>query len=129
MAHLKHIIKAIDRIITKIGDKKTFIDDEDRIDIVVLSLQTKLGEKVSILVNGLNVPVGFHAHNNLGLAIANSITAITAGAKILDGTARGFGAGAGNAQLEVLVAVLAKQATHKITSPLLSLQRVQQRNL
>lgn len=40
VAHLKHIIKAIDRIITKIGDKKTFIDDEDRIDIVVLSLQT-----------------------------------------------------------------------------------------
>jgi 4-hydroxy 2-oxovalerate aldolase len=65
-------------------------------------------EKVGKLVNGLNVPVGFHAHNNLGLAIANSISAIKAGAKILDGTARGFGAGAGNAQLEVLVAVLEK---------------------
>lgn len=63
-------------------------------------------EKISALVNGLKVPVGFHAHNNLGMAIANSITAIEAGAKILDGTARGFGAGAGNAQLEVLVAVL-----------------------
>jgi 4-hydroxy 2-oxovalerate aldolase len=42
------------------------------------------------------------------MAIANSITAIKAGAKILDGTARGFGAGAGNAQLEVLIAVLEK---------------------
>ena len=65
-------------------------------------------EKVGKLVNGLKVPVGFHAHNNLGLAIANSIAAIKAGAKIIDGTARGFGAGAGNAQLEVLVAVLEK---------------------
>lgn len=65
-------------------------------------------EKIEKLVNGLKVPVGFHAHNNLGLAIANSITALSAGAKILDGTARGFGAGAGNAQLEVLVAVLEK---------------------
>lgn len=65
-------------------------------------------EKISALVNGLKVPVGFHAHNNLGMAIANSITAIESGAKILDGTARGFGAGAGNAPIEVLVAVLEK---------------------
>ena len=65
-------------------------------------------EKISALVNGLKIPVGFHAHNNLGLAVANSITAIEYGAKILDGTARGFGAGAGNAQLEVLIAVLEK---------------------
>ena len=41
-------------------------------------------------------------------AIANSIAAATAGASILDATARGFGAGAGNAQLEVLVPVLEK---------------------
>ena len=40
------------------------------------------------------------------MAIANSIVALEAGAKILDATARGFGAGAGNTQLEVLVAVL-----------------------
>ncbi len=65
-------------------------------------------EKVEKLVNGLKVPVGFHAHNNLGMAIANSVAAFKAGAKILDGTSRGFGAGAGNAQLEVLIAVLEK---------------------
>lgn len=55
---------------------------------------------------GLKIPVGFHAHNNLGMAIANSIAAARAGATLLDGCARGFGAGAGNAQLEVLVPVL-----------------------
>lgn len=71
-------------------------------------LPSDVEEKISALVNGLKVPVGFHAHNNLGMAIANSITAIESGAKILDGTARGFGAGAGNAQLEVLIAVLEK---------------------
>ncbi|MEK5450112.1 4-hydroxy-2-oxovalerate aldolase [Paenibacillus sp. FSL R7-0331] len=65
-------------------------------------------EKVSALTGSLGVPVGFHAHNNLGLAIANSITALENGATILDGTIRGFGAGAGNAQLEVLVTVLHK---------------------
>jgi hypothetical protein len=61
---------------------------------------------VKALRDGLSVPIGFHAHNNLGMAIANSVAAAEAGASILDGTARGFGAGAGNAQLEVLVAVL-----------------------
>src|SRR5665647_1018101 len=42
------------------------------------------------------------------MAIANSITAVDSGAQIIDGAIRGFGAGAGNAQLEVLVAVLKK---------------------
>lgn len=65
-------------------------------------------ERVSYLSSSLNIPVGFHAHNNLGMGIANSIAAVKAGAKILDASARGFGAGAGNAQLEVLVAVLHK---------------------
>ncbi|HEX6096108.1 MAG TPA: 4-hydroxy-2-oxovalerate aldolase [Thermoanaerobaculia bacterium] len=65
-------------------------------------------ERIRELTEHLAIPVGFHAHNNLGMAIANSVAAVRAGAKILDGTARGFGAGAGNAQLEVLVAVLEK---------------------
>ncbi|MNO35590.1 4-hydroxy-2-oxovalerate aldolase [compost metagenome] len=63
-------------------------------------------EKVGALNSSLSIPVGFHAHNNLGMAIANSITAVENGATIIDGTIRGFGAGSGNAQLEVLVAVL-----------------------
>ena len=62
--------------------------------------------RVDTLVNGLGIAVGFHGHNNLGLAIANSIAAADAGATLLDACARGFGAGAGNTQLEVLVAVL-----------------------
>lgn len=63
-------------------------------------------ERITALVNGLDIPVGFHGHNNLGMAIANSVAAIKAGASLLDASIRGFGAGAGNTQLEVLVAVL-----------------------
>ena len=62
-------------------------------------------ERISTLVDGLSIPVGFHGHNNLGMAISNSVTAVNAGASMIDATIRGFGAGAGNTQLEVLVAV------------------------
>lgn len=64
--------------------------------------------RIGTLVNGLSIPVGFHGHNNLGMAVINSITAVNEGATIIDGTIRGFGAGAGNTQLEVLVGVLHK---------------------
>lgn len=64
--------------------------------------------RINTLVNGLSIPVGFHGHNNLGMAVINSITAVNEGATIIDGTIRGFGAGAGNTQLEVLVGVLHK---------------------
>ncbi|MFE3858594.1 4-hydroxy-2-oxovalerate aldolase [Streptomyces griseorubiginosus] len=63
-------------------------------------------EKVGALVEHLDIEVGFHAHNNLGLSVINSLTAVSAGATIIDVTARGFGAGAGNAPLELLAANL-----------------------
>jgi len=54
------------------------------------------------------VPLGYHPHNNLGLAVANGLTAVKFGATMIDGTTRGLGAGAGNCPLEVLVPVLHK---------------------
>lgn len=72
------------------------------------SIPSDVTERVGYLVENFGLPIGFHAHNNLGLAVANSIAAVQAGAAIVDGTARGFGAGAGNTQLEVLIAVLEK---------------------
>ncbi|MDR1560553.1 MAG: 4-hydroxy-2-oxovalerate aldolase [Clostridiales bacterium] len=69
-------------------------------------LPEDVAERVNAVRSAVKIPVGFHAHNNLGLAIANSLAAVQAGAEYLDGTLRGLGAGAGNAQIEVLAAVL-----------------------
>ncbi|MFH8574846.1 4-hydroxy-2-oxovalerate aldolase [Streptomyces zaomyceticus] len=69
-------------------------------------LPADVTERIGAMREAVDVPVMFHAHNNLGMAVANSIAAVEAGADILDACARGFGAGAGNTQLEVLVPVL-----------------------
>lgn len=69
-------------------------------------LPHEVRSRVGLLTEKLSVPVGFHAHNNLGLAIANSLAAIEEGAIYIDGTCRGLGAGAGNCQVEALCAVL-----------------------
>jgi homocitrate synthase NifV len=48
----------------------------------------------------LNIPIFFHGHNDLGLATANSLSAVYAGADGLDLTVNGLGDRAGNASLE-----------------------------
>ena len=63
-------------------------------------------QRIALLKSNLSIAVGFHAHNNLGCAVANSLTAVEFGADYIDGCIRGFGAGAGNAPLELLIPVL-----------------------
>lgn len=65
-------------------------------------------ERVAALRAALKVDVGFHGHNNLSLAVANSVVAVQEGARWLDACTCGLGAGSGNTPTEVLVAVLDK---------------------
>ncbi|MEV4316564.1 4-hydroxy-2-oxovalerate aldolase [Actinocrispum sp. NPDC049592] len=70
----------------------------------------QVGDRVSALVAELgdDAQVGFHGHENLGLAVANSVAAYRAGARQIDGSARRFGAGAGNTPTEAFVGVCDK---------------------
>lgn len=61
---------------------------------------------VETMKENIDVDVGFHAHNNLGMAIANTLSAIEAGCDAVDGSLRGMGRAAGNAQLEALVSLM-----------------------
>ena len=54
----------------------------------------------------LTITIGFHGHNNLEMALINSLEAIKCGAKIIDTTIDGMGRGAGNLKTELLLSVL-----------------------
>ncbi len=54
-------------------------------------------------------PLGLHAHENMGRALENSLTAIDAGAGWIDGTVLGMGRGAGNVRMEYLLLELARR--------------------
>ncbi|MCL2352882.1 MAG: 4-hydroxy-2-oxovalerate aldolase [Firmicutes bacterium] len=68
-----------------------------------------VAERVKAVRSAVKIPVGWHSHNNLALAMANTLAAVDAGAEYLDATLRGMGAGAGNTQLEVLAGVLKRR--------------------
>lgn len=56
-----------------------------------------------------NIPLGFHGHDNLGMAVCNSIECATMGFEFIDSSLQGLGRSAGNAATEVLIAALLKQ--------------------
>lgn len=62
----------------------------------------RVAELITRLKNTTSANIGFHAHNNMGLALMNSMTALQAGANWIDTTFAGMGRGAGNAATEEL---------------------------
>lgn len=62
--------------------------------------------KVQQLVTNLTIPVEMHTHNDLGLATANALAGIQAGAASVNTTVNGLGERAGNAALEEVVMAL-----------------------
>ena len=106
-------------MMTALTDTKSLVENAKTMEeygaeavIIMDSTGTYLPEDVSerilALTDNLSIDVGFHAHNNLGCAVANSLVAAQNGAKYIDACIRGFGAGAGNAPLEIILPVLEK---------------------
>lgn len=80
-----------------------------KVDFVYLvdSFGGALPEQVKLQVLELkkhyNGIIGFHGHNNLELAFANTLVAIEAGAQIIDSTVLGMGRGSGNLRTELIL--------------------------
>ncbi|MBF0341304.1 MAG: 4-hydroxy-2-oxovalerate aldolase [Magnetococcales bacterium] len=52
------------------------------------------------------LPLGFHGHDNLGMGIANTLTALELGVELVDASLQGFGRGGGNACTEQLLCAM-----------------------
>lgn len=106
-------------MMSALADTKTLVENAKTMEeygaeaVIIMDstgtyLPVDVYERMGALKDNLKIDTGFHAHDNLGLAIANSLAAVVEGAKYIDACIRGFGAGAGNAHLEMLIPVLEK---------------------
>ncbi len=77
-------------------------------DSAGIFLPNDIKDIVSNIKKKFKMRIGFHGHNNFGSAVWNSITACLFGAEIIDVSIRGFGAGAGNTQMDIFLTVLEK---------------------
>ncbi len=78
-------------------------------DTVGFSIPEEFGAMLDYLIRGIKVPgliFSVHCHNDLGLAVANSLAAVQAGARQIECTINGIGERAGNASLEEVVMAL-----------------------
>ena len=81
----------------------------DRIDIpdtVGYATPEFISNLVGMIKEQISVPISLHCHNDFGLAVANSIAGINAGATCAHVTVNGLGERAGNASLEEFVMAL-----------------------
>jgi len=103
MSHMAPVEKLVEqaKLMESYGADTVYV-----VDSAGALLPHEVTERIRALRDSLKVNIGFHGHNNLSLAMANTLAAIDAGASRIDGSVRCLGAGAGNTQTEVLVAVL-----------------------
>lgn len=66
------------------------------------------------------IKIGFHGHNNLEMALSNTIQLMDNGIDIVDSTVLGMGRGAGNLKTEILLTYLSSKVEYEINFDILS---------
>ncbi|MBV9451347.1 MAG: 4-hydroxy-2-oxovalerate aldolase [Streptosporangiaceae bacterium] len=89
------------RIMVDAGAECVYVTDSAGA-LVLAQAQARVAALVAEV--GSSAQVGFHGHQNLSLGVANSVLAVQAGARQVDGALCALGAGAGNSPTEVLAA-------------------------
>lgn len=89
------------------------LDEITIMDSAGTMLPDEVKEYVCNLKKVLNIPVGFHGHNNLGLSVANALAAEEAGASVFDCGLLGMARSAGNCATELAAAVFQKKGLLK----------------
>jgi 2-isopropylmalate synthase len=75
-------------------------------DTVGIMVPRTMGKFIEKLKAAVNVPISIHCHDDFGMAVANSLAAVEAGASQVHVTVNGLGERAGNASLEEVVMAL-----------------------
>ena len=70
------------------------------------ALTSEISSLVRKVKEEVKIPLGIHTHNDLGLAVANSIAAVEAGCVQVQGTINGYGERCGNADLIPIIGIL-----------------------
>lgn len=99
---------------TELIEKALRIQDEGIKSVTIMDsagtmTPDQVSQYISTMVAALDIPVGFHGHNNLGLSVGNSLVAAKSGASILDTCLMGMGRSAGNTPTEILTAILIRE--------------------
>ncbi len=108
MAHMAPVEKLVEqgRLMETYGAECVYVTDS-----AGAMLPEQYGETVRAMRAALRpeTEIGVHTHHNLTLGVANAVAGIKAGAVRVDASLAGMGAGAGNAPLEALIAVLERE--------------------
>jgi 2-isopropylmalate synthase len=78
------------------------------------SMPEQVAAIIRELAGELSLPLGIHCHNDCGLAVANTLAAVDAGAVQVQGTINGFGERCGNADLLAVIANLALKKGYQV---------------
>lgn len=92
--YLKEIYKAVE------DAGADYINVPDTVGVMV---PTSMKWLISNLYEHLSIPISVHCHDDFGLAVANSLVSVEAGARQVHATVNGLGERAGNASLEEVV--------------------------
>ena len=103
-AYLPEQIAEVSKYMAEQGVKGVYI-----VDSAGSMEKNDIGRYIDAIRKKTDIPMGFHGHNNLGLAVENTIYCVEQGIEYIDCTYQGLGRSLGNASLEQVVMVLEKR--------------------
>lgn len=102
------------------SDLDGFVDYFYMVDSYGGIFQEDVEKIIRLVKSKTNIKLGFHGHNNLEMALSNTITAMNGGCSIIDATITGMGRGAGNLKTELLLMYFNSKGLLEIEFDLLS---------
>ena len=102
--------KNYNSFLDKLKGMENIIDYFYMVDSFGGIMNEELVDILELVKSKSNIPICFHGHNNLEMALSNTVKSIDLGCEIVDSTITGMGRGAGNLKTELLISYLFKDS-------------------